>query len=279
MEMRLTDDVTTYHVAFPEDRQGGRSFGAVGADPRSMRYVADASYSFYFDSLEKAFLRDKEQLRTFFETILGVLLRCDASGFDRLDEDYKRVAVDFIAVYIAEQYRNLVETRGKKLRSNDWDNAHLQTTLLASFHSGQTAQVRGMFFEGEFTNQTYDTWDCVYKNSDRNGKSARGMRLRDYTQANTECKRSGVNKTRDDWERLTSAIAKFHQQSPELVAFKKAFATSSINPIRSVADFITKDANDYDLSDRAPAMLRTTVDYLMLVQRDALVLTEQLQKN
>lgn len=275
VEVRFTKDVTTYHVDFPMNRQGGRSFGGVGTNSNKMEYVGDASYTYYFDELEGSYFQDKTQMRDFYNAILGVLLRCDADGFNNLDDKIKRVAADFMAVFIAEQFRNLIGTNGKSLKQNDWDNAHLQTTLLAAFHSGQTRDVKGMFFEGKFTKQTYDTWDCVYNKSDRGGKKPRDMRLHDYTQANDECKRSGVNMTRRDWEKLTKAIGEATKSSSEARAVQKAFGFSSSNIIDSAANFITDDRNDGKLTN-SDGMQKAFVDYLMYVQSQAVSITQSL---
>ena len=82
------------------------------------------------------------------------------------------------------------------------------------------------------------------------------MRMRDYTQANHDCKRSGVGQTKGDWSKLTRWISADLQSSQELKNVQSAFGTSSTNAIDYAAKFATNDNNDGGLGSRGPKMTR-----------------------
>jgi hypothetical protein len=210
VQIRLTDDVSTYHVKYKaagEERaeRSGRSFGAVGSNPNKPSYLADASDSYYLSSLEKL-AKSETQLRNYYEAIFGVLTKCDASGFAKLDTEGKQVAGDFVAVYVAEEYRHLVGGDGKLGSSFNWDDALLQGTMIASFHAGQKPSESGMFYEGKFTDKVYNQKYEVkvegkkdpeeyflYKqpeNPKRKEFKQRHNQLNDYWQFNADCSRS-----------------------------------------------------------------------------------------
>ena len=219
LELRLTDSVTTFHVNYKahweeKAERAGRSFSGVDHNPlkKSMEYVADSSYKHYLSSLEDLF-KDPGQIRAFNLAILAVVLNCDSSGFLGLSEKGQRVAADFVAVYLAEQYRHLLSGKGQFLgKRHNWDDAHLQVTLLASFHGGQTPQNKAMFYKGDFRHQVYHQIvqrNCVYQKAwhdiDKN-HWLRTMNLTDYWQFNASCDRSGVNLTRRDFNKMGDAI-------------------------------------------------------------------------
>ncbi len=278
VEVRFANDVTTYHVDFPASDRGGRSYGAVGTNPKKMAYVADVSYSDYFKQLEKAYWADKAGLMKFYQAILGTLMNCDASMVPNLSDDYKKSYSDFMAVFIAEQFRNLVSNSRDITKpfskTSDWDNAHLQTTLIAAFHSGQTKQFNGMFWWGKFTDKTYDTFnDCpIYVTKDPQGKAPRSFRLSHYTQANKTCDRSGVNMTRRDWEKLTDEISVAIKDSKAAKDLKTEFGGR--NGIEEIANWVTTNSNDSTIA--GDARLKAAVAYLQTVQDEALELTKAL---
>lgn len=218
VEVLLTDDVTTYHVKYKADTEdkverSGRSFGAIGLG-RTKEYVADASYKHYLRTLERALHDDDEKVSDFFRAILMVITDSNPSGFEVLDSDKKQVAADFVAIYIAEQYRRLTATKGKYLgRSHRWDDALVQVTLVSAFHSGQDELM--MFYEGKFTGEVFDQDECLYrakgKEDERKNTAKRSARLYDYWQftVRSECPgRSGVNLTRRDFEKLGRELTK-----------------------------------------------------------------------
>jgi hypothetical protein len=278
VEVRFANDVTTYHVDFPASDRGGRSYGGVGTNPSNMDYVADVSYLDYFKQLESAYWDDPAGMKNFNKAVLGTLLNCDVTAVKTLPDPYKKSYADFMAVFIAEQYRNLVSNSRDLTKpfskTNDWDNAHLQTTLLASFHSGQNRDFNGMMWWGKFTNETYDTFDdCpIYVTKDSQGKPPRKFRLSHYSQANRTCDRSGVNMTRRDWEKLTKEISTSLKDTPTATDIQNYF--SGDNGIEAIANWVTSDKNDS--APAGDAMLKAAVSYLQKVQETSLDLTKKL---
>lgn len=227
VEVLLTADVTTFHVKYKADTEdkverSGRSFGVIGHEQVKL-YVADASYMHYLRSLEKLFHHyNDDEINLFYKAILNILVYCDVSLVDQLDLEGKKVAADFIAIYIAEQYRRLTATKGKSLgRKHRWDDALVQVTFLAAFHSGQLENT--MFYEGVFSETVYPQNACLYRNYSatelRENTQKRPSHLYDYWQFSTrsECPgRSGVNLTRRDFEKMGKEITHFLVVEQEL---------------------------------------------------------------
>lgn len=218
VEVILAKDVTTYHVKYKADHEdkverSGRSFGAVGFGS-TKKYVADASYKHYLRSLERVLGGSDKDVEAFFSAILKVITNSDSSEIGKLKRESKQVAADFVAIYIAEQYRRLTATGGESLgRSHRWDDALVQVTLVSAFHSGQDEMQ--LFYEGNFTGEVFNQNACLYKakgEEDRRAETEkRSARLYDYWQftVRSECPgRSGVNITRRDFEKLGKELTK-----------------------------------------------------------------------
>lgn len=301
VELRLTDDVTTYHVKYKrasesKAERSGRSFSAVG-DPNGgkVAYVADASYAHFFDSFERTLKYGTDFLNHFYSAIFGVLVNCDASSFSQLNRYQKRLAADFIAVYVAEQYRHLLSGKGKKLgRSHQWDDALLQTTMLIAFHAGQKNMK--MFYQGDFTDRTYDQYGqvngekfCAYKNwNDKRRQSLkkRNARLRDYWQPNSTCERSGVNITRRDFEKMGTAISKWNKNNSPLdnstdlmkLLKSKRKDIKYSNNYKNIARFFISNEALPDLGSSAVSIRTEIVEYLANIRKNANKATADLGK-
>ena len=255
VEVILTSGVTTYHVKYKADHEdkverSGRSFGAIGFG-HTKRYIADASYKHYLRSLESILKGDDRDVEAFFGAILRVITNSDPSKIAGLDRKSQQVAADFVAIYIAEQYRRLTSTKGKYLgRSHRWDDALVQVTLVSAFHSGQ--EEMAMFYEGEFTDKVYNQSECLYKargeKSRRETARKRKARLYDYWQftVRSECPgRSGVNLTRRDFEKLGKILTKEFSinsdSSLKSLDFGKAFPKNIIKT--ATEDLLTGSFN------------------------------------
>ena len=295
VELRLTKDVSTYHVKYKAHTEknaerSGRSFSAVGSNPSRPSYVADASYKHYLRTFER-FYDDADELEDYYQAILGVVSACDASGFAELERDTKEVAADFVAVYVAEQYRHLISGKGEKLgRRHNWDDALLQVTLLASFHAGQNSANEGMFFEGKFTDTVYNQIYrdrsgsyCVYKqfrHPKRGSAKKRDMNLTDYWQFNRKCDRSGVNITRGDFSKMGSALTTWANDynEDEVADLNRKLRSSSkrYNLIAAISSqFISNSAPSK--FENADALVESIVDFLMAINADAVDITKELK--
>ncbi len=293
VELRLADDVSTYHVRYKKigeekAERSGRSFGAVGFGNR-VEYVADASYKHFLSTLEEV-LEDKEQSQLFYSAILKILLNSDPSGIAHLNEDTKRVASDFVAMYVAEQYRRMIKGGGQWLASfPEWDNAHLHVTLLANFHAGQFNP--GMYYHGEYTTDVYDQIDrvdgdsvCAYRNQDDsrvNRLDTRAFNLTDYWQFNSECDRSGVNITRRDFSRMSRNITRAlndlgYESELSAIYFSSDREIGTRHNINDqMADFIISD-DAPEVFENADELADAIVTYLMLARENANQITDSL---
>ena len=295
VELRLSDDVSTYHVRYKKigeekAERSGRSFGAVGTGSR-VRYVADASYKHFLSTLEDA-IEDETQADLFYTAILKIVLNSDPSGIDALNTETKRVASDFVAVYIAEQYRRMIKGDGKWLASHpEWDNAHLHVTLLANFHAGQSTP--GMYYHGVYSTRVYKQMDrrpgssekiCAYKNRNASGVSKlrkRNFNMTDYWQFNSECDRSGVNITRRDFVRMSRNVTDAMQDMGLRSQLDAMYELSNggIGTRRNINDSMA----DFIISDEAPAVFENAdqlvdaiVNYLKLARENADEITDSL---
>ena len=293
VELRLTEDVSTYHVKYKrtgEDKaeRSGRSFGAVGTGKR-VDYLADASYKHFLSTLEKV-LKDPQQSELFYKAILQIVINSDPRGIEILNEDTKKVAADFVAVYIAEQYRRLIEKDGKALAHRpEWDNAHFHVTLLANFHAGQ--KKAGMYYHGRYTTEVYHQIErsggnevCAYKDSKNplvDDLDRRDFNLTDYWQFNAECERSGVNITRRDFEKMSGKITKALNN----MGYKDDLSTiyeltsSQVETFKNINDSLVT----FIVSDEAPEvyqnseeLIETLLNYINLTRENAEQITDSL---
>ncbi len=287
VELRLTDRVSTYHVKFAAHweenaERSGRSFAGVDSKPWNDKteYVADASYKHFLSTLEDL-LDDPDQIEVFYRAILQVLLNSDPSGIGELSTKGQQVAADFVAVYVAEQYRHLISGKGKKLgRRHNWDNAHLQVTLLAAFHAGQ--KHKAMYYKGRFLNKVYHQQSketCIYQKpwgEIPDYHWSRSVRLIDYWQFNEECERSGVNITRRDFQKLGRATTHYlieNDNDLSVRAFNKTFQQKwTRNFIESMTNSIISNWAP-DTNDRWQAQIDVALKWILASHRQANAIT------
>lgn len=299
VEVRLSEDVSTFHVkykAYGQEKaeRSGRSFSAVGKGAR-VAYVADASYKHYLTTLGKLVKGNPEDIRQFYTTVIQIIANSDPSGVDQLSVANKQVLADFVAVYVAEQFRHMIggDGDGDLGPRHNWDDAHLQVTLLAAFHGGQKpGAAAGMFYEGKFTNKVFKQINkiseeddaCVYKQKRdpvRKTLKRRNINLTDYWQFNPECERSGVNMTRSDFSKMGSAITSWiSSQSPAVAkAAKAVVGPKSTNVIKGVAELFVNDDSPEKLSAKNVKLVtQAIVDFLMQSYEDAQKITNSLAR-
>lgn len=281
VEVVLGADVTTFHVKYKADHEdkverSGRSFGAVGFGS-TKKYIADASYKHYLRTLQRVLDSKDEDVEAFFSAIIKFITNSDPSGISELNRESKQVAADFVAIYIAEQYRRLTATEGEFLgRSHRWDDALVQVTLVSAFHSGQDEMK--MFYEGEFTGEVYNQNACLYKANDKEEERAntakREARLYDYWQftVRSECPgRSGVNLTRRDFEKLGRELTKQLDSSVKELELGSSYDKNFFKAA-------TKDLLTGTFVYEAEDFTTILVDTLMEVRAEANAISEELLK-
>lgn len=290
VEIRLSKDVSTYHVkykAYGEDKaeRSGRSFSAVGSGSR-IAYVADASYKHYLTTLDKYVKGSEKEVRNFYKAVIEIIVNSDPSSVKYLSTEGKEVLADFVAVYVAEQYRHMMSGngRGSLGKSHNWDDAHLQVTLLAAFHGGQSE--RGMFYEGKFVTSVYPQLNklssknlCVYEGyniPERKQLKKRTMNMTDYWQFNRACERSGVNMTRRDFTAMGSLItSQLKDIRPGIVKnLASALNQKSVrNAVDAIAGAIVSNSAPKSYQD-ADAMVEAILEFLMHSNQEAARITQ-----
>jgi hypothetical protein len=298
VEIRLSKDVTTLHVKFQDPyadkaERSGRSFGVVGNTRRN--YIADASYAHFLRTLEKISFKSDKELEQFYRVIFQILANSDSSGISKLSREARQVAADFVAVYVAEQYRHLINGRDRdgdmsnvRLgRGHNWDDAHLQVTMLAAFHGGQSKSNRYMIYEGEFTNKVFDQNTCLYRRFDeakRNTTRKRSIQLKDYWQFSyrNECPgRSGVNITRGEFQEMgeiiTDALFNSDSQDKEIVSelARELNRSTRGNMIKKISQFFISNSAPASLSNGGEDLVEAIVDFIMESHYDANEITEE----
>ncbi len=263
------------HYDVTEERSG-RSFGV--SDSRAAN---DASDKDYLDDLQDYSQSQPENMPAFYTALFGSLLKTDGSGFADVSEDGRAVLTDFLAVYIAEQARNLMDGSV----TPHWDAALLEVTLLASFHAGQDELA--LYYKNpatgavSFTDQTLRQRPCAVPTSSKTA------RLSDYWQFSrniadpANCKRSGINITKSEFRMLGAAITThLRQNRPAVYQRVKAalgLTSNSTNLYYSLSKYLIGNSAPRRLSDaRAAKISDAWVELLTTVTEDAAAISATL---
>ncbi|MCO4793489.1 MAG: hypothetical protein KC493_07250 [Bacteriovoracaceae bacterium] len=197
-----------------KDERTGRSFGE-GHE----RDADDASDKNYLRDLEEFGLEHESSMNNFYSALVKSLSNSDSSDMKEVSDFGKTLLTDFLAVYTAEQARNLMDGR----ISLHWDAALLEVTLLGAFHAGQD-QVK-LFYKNPNTGESSFTSTVLNQDTGCSVKERkeRSARVYDYWQFSSSvdpshCRRSGINITKKSFRKLGELISKYQEQnSPELV--------------------------------------------------------------
>jgi len=192
----LAPNIYNIHINFPKSEMGGRSYGWTSGK------VGDWSDSMYLNSIADVTKQESEkEIADLYKVLVNILGSSDSSGLSKLQPDTIRVATNYLAIHTAEQYRRIQK------KTTRWDDALLQVTLLAAFHSGQ--EKFQMFYTGDFTDVVRKKNPGVYANGregvlfDKAKKEAAD--LESYHQFSSKtpdlpgANRSGINVTRKDF--------------------------------------------------------------------------------
>ncbi|MFN7455321.1 MAG: hypothetical protein ACK5RO_11750 [Pseudobdellovibrionaceae bacterium] len=270
----LDENNITYNVNYgtgsvANDERTGRSY-AESHD----RLALDASYKHYLTILEDYVLSEPQDIGDFYRLVLSTLLNSDTSGTKKISKPGQAVAGDFLAVYIAEQNRHLMSN----MTRHNWDEAHLEVTLLGAFHSGQ--EKVHVMLGGELKDKTLEQVDgCEAGTTDRSEKEASMV---DYWQFSTStnpehCRRSGINITRKDFRALGALITEHVRGThPDVVAAveKRLGLSKSKNLFADLTEFITNDKTAKKMSRENLKLVDEYVAFLMAVQETAKEITE-----
>jgi hypothetical protein len=224
------------HVNYRTSSLGGRSYGWTRGE------VGDWSDETYLDHLAAALkVDDAEEVATFCKLLIRMLGACNAedprSSIETLANPTQRVAANFLAIYAAEAYRAMVPEQPH----HGWDDALVQVTMLAAFHSGQATLTK--YYMGTFSNQSRKQGPGVYRGPNAAGAAAKGAELNDYWQfsANPQSRQSGINETRGDFAALGQKITKYAKSTASrAVTNIEAVAGTSDNVIQAVSQYFTE---------------------------------------
>ncbi len=263
------------HYDVTEERSG-RSFG-VGES----RGANDASDKAYLDDLEAYSRASGDDLPDFYAALFGSLLATDNTGFAVVEDEGKMVLTDFLAVYIAEQARNLMDGHV----SPHWDAALLEVTLLAGFHAGQSELK--LYYKNAstgsvtFTDRTFRQQACAVPSSPKDA------RLNDYWQFSrniqdaANCRRSGINITNGEFRKLGTAITRHVRENhPATYARVKAsmdLSGSPTNLYNSLSKYlISTSAPRTMTAAKAASITAAWLEMLEIVTADADVISATL---
>lgn len=255
----------------PKDEMTGRSFGEAPG-----RLALDASDAHYLTTLEHYVRSGDKGLANFYASILEILVNNDPTKFSEISPEGQAVASDFVAVYVAEQDRHLMAN----LETHHWDRALLEVTLISALHSGQD-QVKVMY-RGTLTAQT---------NKQQNGCSSEQAEsqkasMMDYWQFSQStdpenCRRSGINVTRDDFRKLGQLISRFEQnKNPQMI--QKIYKNldgiqKSGNLLADLSAFLINYKTPESLGLAGAELVKNYTEFLMQVKKDANEITSAIE--
>ena len=169
----------------------------------------DASDKDYLQGLSAYSKSETENLDEFYSTLIHVLLDNDPTDYLTIKPEGQTILTDFLAVYTAEQVRNLMDGSVKPHS----DAALLEVTLIAGFHAGQTDFKLFYLKPGSktatWTAQTLKQTNCKIS------ESSKAASLVDYWQFSRNisdpknCRRSGINITKKEFRTLGEKITEY----------------------------------------------------------------------
>jgi hypothetical protein len=266
-----------YNVHYDTTEQkSGRSFGA-----GPTRLANDASDKAYLDDIEEYIATEKENLPEFYYTLMQSLLNSDSSNYVNISKFGQTVLTDFLAVYTAEQARNLMDG---KVHSH-WDAALLEVTLLASFHAGQEA-LKIYYYNP--ANEEVSFTDSVLKQSPCEVPGVeKQARMHDYWQFSRRvddaknCRRSGINITNREFRQLSKDITAYmsthHPEVLERVAASMGLTGKVTNIYQELSKFLINDHTATELGDEAQEITDAWVEFLSIVTEEAAAITAQIE--
>lgn len=225
------------------DKKSGRSFGI--GPTGGFNDISDRDY---LVALGKYAKDSPDDLTDFYKTVFKTLLNNDTSGYANVNPEGQTLLSNFLAVYTAEQDRNLMDGKVTPY----WDSALLEVTLLAGFHGAQD-QIKLFYWNAKtdkttFTNKTFRQTPCAA------ASAAKVADMTDYWQFSrnitdpTNCKRSGINITNKQFRQMGTAITTYmtskHSDIVKAVRSSMGLTGAQPNLFFSLSNFL--------MSDRAP---------------------------
>jgi hypothetical protein len=262
ISVKLNDRNYNVHVHFYNDPKSGRSYGWTDM------LVGDWSDRVMLDNtaaITKSF--SDQQLKDFYATLIQMVDNCDAKGLSKLSGMAERVATNFLAIYSAEEYRATLGTR-------NWDDALFEAVMLGAFHAGQNTLTK--FYMGKFSTRSYEQSPGIY---DAHGapalkpEAAKAAQLNDYWQfsATPDSRRSGINLTRPDFEKMGTVITSYESNNSDLKAIEAIVKGSGKNVFKDITQYF---ANGKANASDADNLAGRVASFLVQVRKDAEKITK-----
>lgn len=228
-----------------EDVKSGRSFGA-----GPTHNANDASDVFYLNELE-SYLKETPDLKPFYEAILKILIRSDASGLSELSPLGQSVATDFIAIYTAESDRHLMVNLNPN--RHPWEIDLAGTTFVSAFGS---------------------TVGKIMKDGTLQAGKAREW----WAMSKINIGRSGIGETRADRRKLQRLISGYLKQiNPESVAAVEEIIGSRKDKdiFQGLLEFLNQTGTQAQVKKNGKQLIQVFSEMLAQTQSDA----ESLEKH
>lgn len=260
------------------EQKSGRSFG-VGPG----RAANDASDKDYLTDLGEYAGSSPQNLDEFYTALLEALLNSDPTNYLKVSNEGQAILSDFLAVYTAEQVRNLMDGEVKP----HWDAALLEVTLLAGFHGGQRQfqlfYLKPGTAESVWTTTTFKQTNC--KLPENKGKAG----LVDYWQFSRNindpknCRRSGINITKNEFrllgKRITSYLRDNYNREYSKLTSAMGVDSAETNIYNALSRFlISSNAPSKIPSDRVRNIVKSWVVVLEIVNKDANQISQLISK-
>ena len=300
VSLKLADDNYAYNIHYgtgteEKDKQTGRSFGA------SRIYAAiDSSYTHYLRNLEEYVVNSPKNIKYFSSTIMETLTNTQPTKYSKVNDHGDSVLTDFLAIWIAEQTRNLMDG---KIHLH-WDAALLQITMLSVFHSGQ--EKIKLFYKDPLTQEVSFT-DTTYKlawpkknhveescDVDLESRDKKEASLTDYIGVHYKlyehCGRSGINMSKREWTLLSQEITAYllndNKGSVKVEELRKAMKAIANRNLYYKNDDIFREIARFLISDKTPEVIenwkevsKKIVDVLEYVRTQAPEITESIEEH
>lgn len=270
--IRYHENNYAYNVHYDKvEEKSGRSYG-VG--PTRLAY--DASDKAYLTDVQEYFSdkKTKENLPEFYRALMLALLNTDPANYGAVKPFGQTVLSDFLAVYTAEQARNLMD------ESVDihWDAALLEVTLLASFHAGQ--EKFKLYYQDVveqkvvFTDSVYRQTPCELPQVKKQASMVDYWQFSRRINDSKNCKRSGINVTKKEFRLLERKITDYmSKKSPALVnrLTKSMGLTKKVdNVYLALSEYLINDRTEKKLgSEKVKQITENWVEFLTEVTKNA----------
>ena len=224
----------------PVDKKSGRSFGI--GPTGGFNDISDRDY---LVALGKYAKDSQDDLGDFYKTVFQTLLSTNTSGYSTVNPEGQTLLSNFLAVYTAEQDRNLMDGKVTPY----WDAALLEVTLLGGFHGAQD-QIKLFYWDAKtnktsFTSKTFNQTPC------KAATAPKVADMTDYWQFSrnitdpTNCKRSGINITNQQFRQLGTAITAYmnakHADIAKAVKASMGLTGAQPNLFFSLSNFLMSD--------------------------------------